>query len=447
MAERNAYAILGLRKGASEQEIKKAFIEMVKRYDPEKHTERFMIIQNAYKRLQDPKRRAQEDLMTFNAPLGEFHFNDDEKAADTDLNHLNQAIRDTDIKIRDTGGADPGLRAALIRTLMQRSYVNVQKKLWAEAIRDWNEILKQDTGHFRSKNNLLFAYVALGHSYAQHQLQEEAAELWEKALQMNPDNVDVIHNLAVCHEQLGNREKAQKYWAETVKRWKARLDQESDNEYLRNLIIEAHRHSGGAMDAKAATAMSSGGAPGAPTTAAGAAKSSAIEQYREVLKLNPNDFEAHFQICQSLMEEQKWEEAAAELERLSRAHNRNIEVLNLLGWAQMNSGRVDDAFQTWRRGLTIDPKSFATKDTLVRAHLTLGKKLREQGLFTPALVHFKQLLRYLGEDSPEVHMELGITFDMKGDIRSAAAEYNRVIQLDPKNKLARKALTDLKMKR
>jgi len=431
MAERNAYAVLGLRKGASEQDIKQAYVELVRKYDPEKHTDRFMVIQNAYRRLQDTKRRAKEDLFTFNPPMGEFSFLPEEKPAPGEEGNLDALIGEAEAQMR-AGGQDSGpARARLASLFMKRSYLSVSRKLWAEAIRDWNQVLRVDPTHVRSKNNLIFAYVTLGHSYALHGLEEEAGELWEKALQMNPDNVDVVHNLAICYERRGNAEKTQRYWGETVRRWKAALDKDPDNEYLKNCIVEIHRHHGGALDVK---------------TGEGDRKT-AISQYREVLKYSPNDFEAQFQIAQALMEEQKWEEASAELERLSRNHPKNVEVLNLLGWAMLNSGQVDNAFQVWRRSLAIDPKNFAIKDTLIRAHLSLGKKLRESGLFTPALVHFKQLLRYLGNDSPEAHMELGVTYDMKGDIRSAAAEYNLVVQLDPKNKLARKALTELKMRR
>lgn len=435
MGDRSAYAVLGLRKGVTEQEIKQAFIELVKRYDPEKHTERFMVIQSAYRRLQDAKRRAREDIFTFNPPEGEFHFLPQEQTEGTDDSGMAEKIREADIQLREQGPQAEEPRARLVQLLMRRSNMSVRKKLWAEAIRDWTDTLKHDPGNVRAKNNLIFAYVTLGHSYALHTLLEEAAELWEKALQMNPDNKNLIHNLAICYEQTGNREKARKYWGETVRRWKAELDKNPDDEYLKNCIIEIHRHHGGAIGASPATAADK------------SQGTSAIQQYREVLKYNPNDFEAQFQISQALMEEQKWDEAAVELERLSRGHPKNVEVLNLLGWALVNSGQVDNAFNAWRRSLAIDPKNYATKDTLVRAHLSLGKKLRESGLFTPALVHFKQLLKYLGNDSPEVHMELGITYDMKGDVRSAAAEYNTVMQIDPKNKLARKALSDLKMRR
>jgi hypothetical protein len=44
-------------------------------------------------------------------------------------------------------------------------------------------------------------------------------------------------------------------------------------------------------------------------------------------------------------------------------------------------------------------------------------------------------------------LEIAATYDMKGDVRSAGQEYNRVLSLDPKNKVARKALNDLRLKR
>lgn len=123
-----------------------------------------------------------------------------------------------------------------------------------------------------------------------------------------------------------------------------------------------------------------------------------------------------------------------------------MEILNLLGWALLNSGQVDNAFNMWKRSLAFDPSNSATKDNLVRAHLSLGKKLRESGLYTPALVHFKALLKYL-PNNPEVHFEIGSTYSMKGDIPSALREFNTTLQLDPRNKLAKKAISALKLRR
>ena len=429
MAEKSAYAILGLQKGATDQEIKRSYVELVKKYDPEKHTDRFMVIQNAYNRLKDPKKRAQEDIHTYNVIRGDFLFLEDERPegghgpSDVEVNRARENHR--------SSSGDKQMREACIKQLMRRSNASVRKKLWSEAIKDWVEILEMDPSHVRSRNNLTFAYITLGLSYALHGLHDEAIDLWEKALQLNPDSADLIHNLALASEKCGQIKKAAKYWAETVQRWKTTLNSgEGDEEYLKECIIEAHRYHGGQFEA----------------TDTPEGKTSAINRYREVLKLRPDDFDAQFQIAASLMDEQKWSDAIDELEKLHRKHPKNIEVLNMLGWAQLSNGQVDNAFNMWNRSLSVDPKNPATRENVVRAHLTLGKQYRQKGLFTPALVHLKKLLRYL-PGSAEVFLEIGATYDMKGDTRSAQQAYQQVMQIDPKNKVARKALNDLRMKR
>ena len=40
----NPYAVLALRKGAEEEQIKKAYVELVRKFDPERHPNRFMVI-------------------------------------------------------------------------------------------------------------------------------------------------------------------------------------------------------------------------------------------------------------------------------------------------------------------------------------------------------------------------------------------------------------------
>lgn len=427
MPPKNAYIILNIRKGATEQEIKKNYVELVKKYDPEKHTDRFMEIQNAYERLKDPKKRAKEDVFTFNYLKGDLNFANDEKTSINDA-EIKSEVSKAELAYKEAPSNKANMES-LIRAYMKRSWASVCKKLWAEAIQDWNNILKIDPTHLRAKNNLLSAYMMLGFSYSQHELLEESIDLWEKALQINPNNSDLIHNLAIACEFMGDKTRAEKYWAETLRWWKAALDKDSQNEYLKTCIIEVHKHHGGrALDKEIKTSTS------------------AVEEYKEILKINPEDFEAQFQMAVALMEDKKWEDALRELNRLSSKHPKNIEVLNLLGWAMVNTGQVDQGFAIWRRALALDPKNFSTKDNIIRAHLMVGKKLRENGLYTPALVHFKALLRYL-PDSPEVFFEIGTTYFMKGDNRSAYIEFERVLKLDPKNKLAKKALSELKLRK
>lgn len=425
MENQNVYKALGLRKGATPEEIKQAYVERVKRFDPEKHTDRFMAIQQAYEKLRKPEMRAREDILIYNFTKGRFLFANEEqtKESDAQVRHLLQDAEEAHGSRPDDGAA----QKQLIKALMMSSFKKVGKRLWAEAIEDWRRILDIDPTHQRAKNNLLYSFITLGYSYADHDLHAEAIELWEKALQMNPDNGELIHNLAIACELAGQAEKARKYWADTLRRWQARLDQHPDDEYTRNCIIEVRRHHGGQVE------DSGGEGP------------SSIEEYREILKIKPNDFEAQYKIAGALMEQRNWGEANEILRNLSREYPKNIEVLNMLGWALLNGGQIEPAFHAWSKALAIDPKNHSTREAIIKARMSMGKALRNKGMHTQALVHFKALLRFIPK-SPEVYMEIGQTYMLRGDKRSAAQAFDRVLALDPKNREARQYKSDMKLR-
>ncbi|NUP88914.1 MAG: tetratricopeptide repeat protein [Candidatus Sumerlaeia bacterium] len=422
----NPYTVLNLRKGATEEEIKQAYFEMVKQWDPERHTDRFMVIQAAYEKLRDAKKRAKEDLFTYNFPRGEFKFLPAEQEGPPQA-ELQASLRDLLAKVKEGGDGAGAARAEATTLLLTSSFRNFKKKLYREAIADLERVLQIDPTHQRAKVNLNLAYMRLGWSYATNNLIKQAIELWEQSLQMYADNPVIIHNLAIATEADGEREKAERYWAETLRRWKASLDEEPGNEYVKALVIEAHRHFGGrSLDAKR---------EGAPT---------AIEEYKEVLKINPNDFEAQLKIAETLMQEKKFAEATKELRALSQKNPSNIHVLDLFSWALLNSGEIDAAFTNWQRALQLEPNNLTIKQNMVKARMDLGKKCREAAQYTPALVHFKALLKIFPK-SPEVHFELAKTYKDKGDKRSAFQHATMSAQLDPRVKDVKKFLTDLRL--
>lgn len=498
--EKSAYAILGISKASSEPEIKQAYVALVKKYDPEKHTERFMVIQQAYDRLRVTKTRATEDVFTLNIARGDYLFTDEEKS------HEDAQPDEARIaKLRASfleNGLDETKKTEFCTALFQRAHYLTRRKQYSDAIRDWGEVLEHEPSHSRARHNLELACASLGISYAFHGLSEESIELLERALNMNPDNSNLVHNLALIAEQAKDAERATKYWESTVQHWKQKLNKEPENdEYLRSLIVEALNHqtdlnderwmhqksrrssetivnplskgastapsrekkatlSTPARTARAKTEEKTASAP--PTRAANtppppAASSSStsvptssfdqgtLDRMREIIELNPTDYDAHFQLCNKLVEQQLWVEAQNELQKLLKKNQKNTEAWNLLGWAYLNDGKKDKGFSSWKRSLVIDPKNPSTREQLVRAHISMGKAFRNKGIFTQALVHFKQLLSLMPR-SAEVHLEIAATYDMKGDVRSAAQEYEQVLKLDPKCKVARKALNDLRMK-
>jgi tetratricopeptide (TPR) repeat protein len=485
--KRNAYSVLGLHKGATDEEIKQAYVALVKKYDPEVHTDRFMIIQGAFEKLKDPELRAREDLLTFNFLRGGYQFSKEEQVDVPDAK-LAQAIEALESKRLEGGTFPEDVFPKLLIAYQIRARKNVERKLLKEAMDDWLLIRQLDPAHQRAKNNLLMSFIKLGYSYANHQLFDEAREMWEKAVKMDPENYLLIHNLAIGCDLAGQLDDAKRYWDEAVKRWNAMLERDPDDEYRKNLIVEAHRHMGEFSERRAAvppppTAThhnqvtppaplatpgprpsasprpaaeaptprpGSIGAPRPPAASAPAPVPSGgtddEERYLAILKLRPDDFDAAMRLGHVYVERKEWAKAAVHFKNMRLKYPKNVDVINSLGWAQLNSQDVESAFRTWREGLRIDPKNHALREALTKAHMMMGRGLRDKNLFINSLVHFKALAQLM-PNSDEVHYELARTYQMQGDIRSAYGEFQKVIKLNPKHKEARKGISELKMSR
>jgi curved DNA-binding protein CbpA len=62
------YAVLGLVRGASVHEIRRAYFDLVRTYPPEERPETFKTIRAAYERLRQAEVKAETDLFLFRPP-------------------------------------------------------------------------------------------------------------------------------------------------------------------------------------------------------------------------------------------------------------------------------------------------------------------------------------------------------------------------------------------
>lgn len=69
----NPYAVLGISRDASPEEVKRAYFSLVRKYPPEKDPEGFKRIRLAYESLRDADKRSKTDLFMFDDPYGEFN--------------------------------------------------------------------------------------------------------------------------------------------------------------------------------------------------------------------------------------------------------------------------------------------------------------------------------------------------------------------------------------
>ena len=68
LASTDPYTVLGLVRGASLREIKRAYFDLVREYPPEKRPDTFKIIRAAYEKLRQVDVKAETDLFLFQPP-------------------------------------------------------------------------------------------------------------------------------------------------------------------------------------------------------------------------------------------------------------------------------------------------------------------------------------------------------------------------------------------
>lgn len=64
----NPYRVLGLKRGASHQEIRRAYFRLVREHPPETDAEVFKVIRAAYEQLRSAEQRAETDLYLLQSP-------------------------------------------------------------------------------------------------------------------------------------------------------------------------------------------------------------------------------------------------------------------------------------------------------------------------------------------------------------------------------------------
>jgi len=430
-----SYQILDIPKESNDDEIKAAYIRLVKKHPPEYDPDNFIKIRKAYESLKDPEKRAKEDLFTLNFDHDNFKL---PNVTGVDIGELNTQITDIETQLLDSD-KDPFLIDQFVEILNKRAALYVTKKQMTEAISDWKKILELVDDYPDAKHNLYFSNFALAYGLAIHERYEDSIYYWEEALKYNSTSSTVIHNLAITADKAGKKELSEQYWKKTLAIWENQFNENKNDIYIKTCILELHQAFGGNI---VATKLG----PGAQISAKEQiSPDKAIHEFREALKIDPNNTQAQKKIISSYMQAGRWQEAIQEIVNRLKGNRDDKELLNLLGQVYLNSGKVDEAFAVWNRVLSLDPKDQIAKQNIIDGHTLVGKKLRERGLHNASLVHFKSLLKYRPDD-PEIHMEIGNTYALKGDSRSAMASWQTVLQIDPKHKEAKRRLTETRFK-
>jgi tetratricopeptide (TPR) repeat protein len=138
----------------------------------------------------------------------------------------------------------------------------------------------------------------------------------------------------------------------------------------------------------------------------------AIREFREELKVAPDDPLVHIRLGMALVEARRPAEALQSLERASRAASPIADVFHYLGRAQLALDRPQEAIQSFRRALELSRSSRLDDMRRGNIHFHLGMALRRTGATEEAASHFdrakeesahradadrEQLARYLAD--------------------------------------------------
>ncbi|MGD8671632.1 MAG: tetratricopeptide repeat protein, partial [Desulfobacterales bacterium] len=111
-----------------------------------------------------------------------------------------------------------------------------------------------------------------------------------------------------------------------------------------------------------------------------------------------------------------WQDSVSKSPQKARPYNN-------LGVALATAGRVEEAYQMYRRALQIKP-DYAT------AHYNLGYTLARHGHLDEGLIHLRESLR-LNPNDKEAHNDIGIALVMQGRLNEAVHHFRKALQLSP----------------
>lgn len=145
--------------------------------------------------------------------------------------------------------------------------------------------------------------------------------------------------------------------------------------------------------------------------------------FRHTLAVTRNNVVAHVNLASTLLDQQRFAEAAEQCARALQIRPDATEALKNLGLALAGLGRWDEAMVQYQHALQSNPRDDQTLNSL-------GLALANQGRLAEAESFFRQALARKA-DSPEALSNLGLTLALSGRPEEAMACYRRALKLKP----------------
>jgi tetratricopeptide (TPR) repeat protein len=409
---RSPYEILAVDRRTSDEDIKASYFALVKKYSPEYYPDEFIEVRTAYDLLKNPASRARVDVGVL-APPPRLAYSDYPDYPEHPLSHfkLNQQLAALlgDRSFKQL--SDEDLREAL-HILRGRALYLSDHGRWDEAEEDFEEILRHKPSDAETIENRRVMRWKRGYNLACAAHWQQAIDIWLPLAAEIRDS-ELYQNLGIAYSKLEDEENQERWWKRALEAWHNQLRDRPDDEYLKALILATHKHFGGRF--------LGGPVDGAEDLGGGSGKD----------------------LGYACMQRGNWAQAVRAFESCFDQYSEDLDFLCQLGWAYLNTNKINEAFHMWNRALKLAPGKEQIRDHLIRGNITIAKRLRDQKIYQQALAHLKNALRFDASNADVLVMIGDTYFDMRKFVASAQA-YEKALDADPRNKAAKQGLREAK---
>ncbi len=140
----------------------------------------------------------------------------------------------------------------------------------------------------------------------------------------------------------------------------------------------------------------------------------------------PHDAAALVHLSDVYARTNRWTDAAAMLRRATKEKPKNVEIWTKLGICLDQTGDRPGAIDAYEHAISTDPGFLLARKYLARSLAAAGRTDESSAQLDVILAKNPNY-----EHADEVHYELGLNLEKKGDSGSAAREYAKALQANP----------------
>jgi len=151
----------------------------------------------------------------------------------------------------------------------------------------------------------------------------------------------------------------------------------------------------------------------------------AVRYFRNAITLEPKSFRAYLALAQHYRSTKRPGEAVGVIVEAQQNVEITAEVRRVLGWAELERNRLDEALQQFVQALEMEPRDSTAQFGLAVAY-------RRKGMLDEAGVELEKV-RELDAKFPALALEQGRLAEASGDMNAAVTSYREALKESPKD--------------